>query len=620
MGSFASRGSNITYTKSVRKIWDLTSQYNTQTGVSWGINYEGIYNKERLWIKQGLKYDFYDISSKTVGAAPTVSNPYQARPTGCKNTVTSLIAGNKFLSYHGNDQYCTCTWSPANPCPHKLRIEGDASVNGDYQFYPSTALAVDQVTPDIKATYGMAQPQNGCTTITNPSEVNGKWCVVYRGACFFQTKWEMCHAAGAVGTILVVLDDSTGAGWYMWLEAISTPMVGITNSLGEQLRKLWEGGNRDITFTVGKGTGVASPDPQYSSPEPLKTMNYYTGEFTEDGASHFTTVQSLIVNQKSDWGHFIGVNGVGADIQVYDMDQSPPLYKGNYTVGIDGDYGFIYNEPSSGKSPVIMYAMDAWDGEVSFFNMQDELNPSLMGKITYEGCDTGGTDFLGRVTLHPSNEYIYLVPLIHNGACPFKIRLYDISQLPTIQKVAEVHIPEVDDGADIYSFNFGVGNIAALSLSSSGVSWYDFTNPANPTPVAHVDLSAVEDTYTLGVRGTRQSPSDPNVWIIQDETEFFNNFHAVRLVDATLAPTDAPTMGPTDAPTMGPTEAGAGTKSSDACEDDEKTTWQAIAIIFIVLTILCCLAAAFFFQKWNLEVSFKFQQMEEKNIGGDETL
>jgi len=233
--------------------------------------------------------------------------------------------------------------------------------------------------------------------------------------------------------------------------------------------------------------------------------------------------------------------------------------------------------------------------------MADELNPSFIAKIVYEGCDEEGTDYLGSITVHPSNKYIYLIPAIHNGACDYKIRLYDISQLPTATKIAEVHIPEVDDGADIYSFNFGVGNIAALSLSSSGVSWYDFTNPAEPTPVAHVDLNDVEDTYTLGVRGTRQSPSDPSVWVIQDEAEFFHNFHAVRLVDT----------------------ASASSSSSDDCEDDEKT-WQAIAIIFLVLTIVCCCAAVFFFQKWNMEVAFKFHQMgeyvEEANKGGAKTV
>jgi len=587
---------STTYPKTVEKIWDLSNTYTTQKWISWGINYEGIYNKERLWIKEGLNYDFYDISSKTVGSVPTKSNPYTARDSGCKNTQTFLVAGNKFMSTHANDQYCTCAWSVTNPCPHKLQISGSGiDYTGKYQFYPNTVLPVDQVTPDVAGLYGMAQPFEGCDTITNPTEIAGKWCVVYRGACFFQTKWEKCHEAGAIGTILVTLDDSTGANWMMWVEAISTPMVAITNSLGEKLKKTWEGGKKDVTLSLGKSIGVAEPDPEYSSPEPLKTMNYYTGEFTEDSASHFSTVLSMIYNSKSDFAHFIGVDGVGADVQVYDMDQSPPLYKGKYNVGVDGVYGFVYNEPTSGKPPVIMYAMNAWEATVKFYNMNDELNPLLITTVSYEKCDDD--DILGNIVIHPSNRYMYLLPSIHHGTCDYKIRMYDITSLPGVMKLADIHIPEVDEGADIYSVNFGVGNIAALSLSSSGISWYDFTNAAAPTPVAHLDISEVEDTYTLGVRATKQSPSDPNVWIVADETEFWYNFHAVRIVDPTVC-----------ADAVAECEA---SKSKDDCDDSSKETWQAIGIIFIALSIVACCVAVFFFVKWNMEVSFKFQQMGE---------
>lgn len=590
------------YPKSVEKVWDLTSQYTTQKRINWGVNYESIYNKERLWIKENLKYDFYDISSATVGSVPTVANPYQARDSGCKNTGTFLLNSNKFISIHGNDQYCTCSWSEDNPCPHKLQISGSGiSFAGKYQFYPNTVLPVDQVFPDVSGNYGIAEPLEACDPITNPEEINGNWCIVYRGACFFQTKWQMCHDAGAIGTIIVMLDDSTGAGWQIWVEAVTTPLIGIKNSLGEQMKAAWESGNKDVVLTVGRSIGVSTPDPEYSSPEPLKTMNYYTGEFTEDEASHFTTVQFLIYNSKSDYVHFIGVNGVGSDVQVYDMDQSPPLYKGNYSVGVDGHYGFIYNEPSSGKPPVIMYAVDAWGGTVSFFNMQDELNPSPMGSITYETCDAENpdNDYLEMAVVHPSNRYMYLIPSLHLGACDYQIRLYDISSLPTITKISNIHIPEVDNNADIYSINFGVNNIAALSLSSAGVSWYDFSDAANPTPVAHIDLSEIEDTYTLGVRKSVQL-TDTDVWIIQDETEFWHNFHAVRLVSPSPSSEDG--------------------EASTVCDDDEKNTWQAVAIIFIVLTLLACCASMFFFQKWNMEVNFKFHQMgeyvEEQNRQG----
>lgn len=576
------------YPKSVERVWDLTHQYTTQKTVSWGVNYESIYNKERLWIKENLKYDFYDISSATVGSVPTVANPFQARDSGCKNSATFLLDSNKFMSIHGNDQYCTCSWSEANPCPHKLQISGsDIAYAGKHQFYPNTNLPIDQVSPDVSGTYGIAEPLEACDPITNPEEINGKFCIVYRGTCFFQTKWQNCHDAGAIGTIIVTLDDSTGAGWQIWVEAVTTPLIGIKNSLGEEMKATWESGNKDVVLTVGRSTGVSTPDPEYSAPEPLKTMNYYTGEFTEDEASHFTTVQSLIYNTKTDYVHFIGVDGIGSDIQVYDMDQSPPLFKGNYSVGVDGNYGFIYNEPSSGKPPVIMYAVDAWDGVVSFYNMQDELNPSPMGSITYQSCDAENpdNDYFGYAVIHPSNRYMYLIPSLHVGACDYKIRLYDISSLPTVTKISDIHIPEVDNNGDIFSINFGVSNIAALSLSSAGVSWYDFSDAANPTPVAHIDLPEIEDTYTLGVRSTVQL-TDPDVWIIQDETEFWHNFHAVRLVS--------------------PSE-----EASTVCDDDEKNTWQAVGIIFIILTILSCCASIFFFQKWNMEVNFKFHQMGE---------
>ena len=42
-------------------------------------------------------------------------------------------------------------------------------------------------------------------------------------------------------------------------------MVGVKNSIGESLRESWESGRRDITISVGKGIGVDSPDPEYST-------------------------------------------------------------------------------------------------------------------------------------------------------------------------------------------------------------------------------------------------------------------------------------------------------------------------------------------------------------------
>ena len=53
---------------------------------------------------------------------------------------------------------------------------------------------------------------------------------MYRGDCFFQTKWEYCNAAGAIGTVLVLLDDSTDDDWLMWGNCFN-PLLVITVTL-----------------------------------------------------------------------------------------------------------------------------------------------------------------------------------------------------------------------------------------------------------------------------------------------------------------------------------------------------------------------------------------------------
>lgn len=455
----------------------------------------------------------------------------------------------------------------------------------------------------------MAQPAEACEPLTNPSEVVGKYCVVYRGTCFFQDKYDNCHNAGAVGTIVVMLDDSTGAGWSMWVTSVTTPMVGIPNSLGESLRADWEAGRRDIKIGLGKGIGVDEPDPDYSHPEPLTTLNYYTGVKTEDEASHFTTVQTLLINAKTDMIHFIGVDGDGTAIQVYDGDQSPPLYMGNYTVGIHGYYDFIYREPGARQPGVTMAVTDPWYGTVTFFDMDDELNPRQIGQITYQACDPD-YDALGFMVVHPSQQYLYMIPSLHLDACPYEIRLYDISSFASPTKVTNIHIPEVEYGADLYNMFFGLNNVASLIMSSKGVSWYDFSDPANPVPLAHIDISEIENTYTLGARSIRQL-ADGMSYVIMDETEYWYNYHAVTLVNPDEYPEcdECPTC-PTCSTWDQALAAYQASEEEKKCDDNE-SLWQVVAIIFIVLAILGCVGMAFFFFKWNMEVSFKFHQMGE---------
>merc|ERR1711879_313147 len=129
--------------------------------------------------------------------------------------------------------------------------------------------------------------------------------------------------------------------------------------------------------------------------------------------------------------------------------------------------------------------------------------------------------------------------------------------------------------------------IAALSLSSSGVTWYDFTDPAEPIAVAHIDISEVEDTYTLGARRIAQL-SDGITYILEDYTENWFNYHAVQLVDPPAAAT-----------------------VTNCDEESDEDVWQAVALTLLAFAILGFCGTCFFFYKYNKEQAFKFGQMKD---------
>eukprot|EP00494_Astrolonche_serrata_P033219 UN33488 len=144
---------------------------------------------------------------------------------------------------------------------------------------------MDQITPDVTATYVIAEPLEGCQELTNASAIDGKYCVVQRGACFFQDKVDNCHNAGAVGVIIMNTGEDSFSLWIT--ETYNKPAVVVVKSLGDTL--VDEEGS-GITLTLGKGTGVEQADPEYSGPDPFVMINMYTGERTEDEAPPFETI------------------------------------------------------------------------------------------------------------------------------------------------------------------------------------------------------------------------------------------------------------------------------------------------------------------------------------------
>jgi len=81
-----------------------------------------------------------------------------------------------------------------------FRVTQPSNLSGSYQF----GLA-DFGTPlgnPLSGTLAATLPLDGCTPITNPSEIAGKIAIINRGVCAFTVKTKYAQEAGAIGVII----------------------------------------------------------------------------------------------------------------------------------------------------------------------------------------------------------------------------------------------------------------------------------------------------------------------------------------------------------------------------------------------------------------------------------
>ena len=67
----------------------------------------------------------------------------------------------------------------------------------------SVQTQANYVYPPLEAGAGLASPEDGCSAIENPDDIEGTFCIVQRGGCLYQTKYDACIAAGAVAVVVV---------------------------------------------------------------------------------------------------------------------------------------------------------------------------------------------------------------------------------------------------------------------------------------------------------------------------------------------------------------------------------------------------------------------------------
>ena len=186
---------------------------------------------------------------------------YQWQP-GALNEAYSDIWGETvdLINGRGGDLHDTLrgasACSTSTPPVARVQVNSPANVAGvkiaqAAQF--GSPLSATGVTADVVAT----TPANGCTALTNASQVSGKVALIDRGACEFSTKVLNAQNAGAIAVIIAnnVASGLPGMGAGVDAPHVTIPSVGILQSDGTAIRNALTGGSTvNATLLAQPGT------------------------------------------------------------------------------------------------------------------------------------------------------------------------------------------------------------------------------------------------------------------------------------------------------------------------------------------------------------------------------
>jgi len=530
--AFFASGAHAQYDCVITEDWKIpTGIYPINelyiNGPSFGIWRDKYEHVEYMWLHHNTSIDFYDLTS-SAGRGPD-GNPTLAFtiPSGSTCSQARTFAyGDQFITTHGDVPFCTCKWSDENRCPHRVGLSIPGQPDQQLVLGINSVLNVDRISPDVTAMGGLAydasaNPSFSCETIINPQDVAGKYCIVDRGGCLFQTKYENCRAAGAVGTIIVNRNEGVLVlPVFQVDEGDVLVMVGLSD--GQILKD-----NIDTaTITIGRGTGPPQPTAGYSEPDAMGSVVPWTGENIVTGAPFFL-VDDIVIDYKRQLMYGITVDGNNpSEVMVLDLGDGPDesgMYPalGVFPQGADGTYWDI-----AYQDPAVYLIETSWVQDIVYiYNATaDPASPELLTTFAYDEswCPGSRAATLTGVEVHPSGQYIYVLPGGRDpaGTCPnddYLVQIYDFSDPANPFMAGTFAVNDMDERTSFVAVNglkwaWGPDNIAALPMASSGLVFYDFTDPLNPVKIAeNYDPTVAVDDFTKGMYDTQYG--DNGYWI-----------------------------------------------------------------------------------------------------------
>ena len=523
------------------KIDSALGTYNAEATAfsTYGTWFNRYKHEEYMWVHSGTNIDFYSLTDKGSFDAsdnPTLTYSYPAGST-CLTGESTLI-GDLIITVHGDDAFCTCNWRPEAPCPSELKIAIAGQPEFNIKLSSNTNVPVDTVVPDVIAPPAIpiadgsdgSPPNWACTTLTNPEEMAGKWCLADRGGCYFQTKYERCMEAGAIGAMVINRDNSVLA---MGVREIQPNdiffMVGK-----DDMQPVKDAINAGIpvTLSAGRGVGPAAPYPEYTQPDAMGVINVYTGQTIVDKAP-FLLTESIIYDPETMLLYAFSIDG-NRPAQHIVMNMTLPV-DGSYPVV--GSLGAAFDRTGwdiikNDKGTFFVESV-AWNNQFLMYdaNGPNAVSPQLIGTYDLQQlCPLSSWKYSGP-QIHPTGNYLYYPQGLRTDVCPdfdgdgiagdYVQEIYDISDPYNVFFVKGFTMDEVEVGAVTINggqsrWEWGQDGIAGISATSGGFFLYDFSDPENPVIASQIyDPAENTGDFTRGVLSSRYG--DDGFWYLYEK-------------------------------------------------------------------------------------------------------
>lgn len=250
--------------------------------------------------------------------------------------------------------------------------------------------------------------QEGCSNLTNGSNVLGKIAVVYRNTCEFGTKAKKAQDAGAIAVIILNRDNEViGIGGGVEGPNVTIPVVMLSNLDGQLITS--EMANGPVVMFIGNKAGISSSD--LSMDERLILTPLYNGVHSllaQDANEFFVQLGLRIYN-------FGSGSQTGAKVNAKITGPGgTAVYDDTITFNLNGVTGNIVD------------SIDIFPGEtVTFPNFSLSTYPEGEYTLEYKLVTESGTDDF------PNDNY-YTIPFVINNSSISKSRLDPVTLLPIV--------------------------------------------------------------------------------------------------------------------------------------------------------------------------------------------